>query len=320
MKRYFVSVLAVLVIVTSVLGGKCSRATTSTKIANLDLVIEGPFLICEAQDQKNIVIAIPKLDGNHYVPGLTAGLYEYSLGDGEKYRDYTHYVLNLQHNGNGKMAKKSVGRSAILYTEKGPCEKNLRSASIAIVAPRPDEIWPLTTGGDAGTVWATHPTPPGNGTPPPAGPCSTDCAYANKVVLRYLHTNLPGVKLTCDDGDCPKPAPLPEPDVGDVLVAIGHEAMLELDAVPVIIAEGGISVPPISVPPLKAYPSCRDIVYPSNKPPNQTTATIEEESEAFCATTTIGYQSRYYIPVMSHPQIGKVHRDCASIVTLITQE
>jgi hypothetical protein len=343
MKRHFGTVLAILVLVglSQIVCSRVHQASSpsapevrvgsATGSANLQLVIEGPFVLCETSS--NMLIAIPKLDGNHYPPGFSVGLYEYPLVDTNgKFPDYTHYTVALTHAGSGTMNLVSDGggvsgiSKATLYREHGNCNDVSKSASIAIAVPKPDEIWPLAAGVEEATVWGTKPTAPDSPTGNPVGLCKTgDCKHANKVVLRYLGTDLSSVTLTCDSGlskgTCPPSVLLPANwTPGTDLVAIGQEAELLLDAQPAVVQVAGPLSPPAS------YPSCRDIVVSNNNPVTVVDEMREEEADAFCAATTMASQARYMMPTPppTHPGgrhriIATTHRDCKSAVTLICQ-
>ena len=343
MKRHFGTVLAILVLVglSQIVCSRVQQASSpsapeaqvdlATGSANLQLVIQGPFVLCETSS--NMLITIPKLDGNHYPPGFTVGLDEYPLTDTNgKFPDYTHYTLTLTHSGNGGMNLVSDGGGvsgspkATLYREHGNCNDVSKSASIAIAIPKPDEIWPLAAGVEETSVWATKPTAPDSPTGNPVGLCkSGDCKQANKVVLRFLGTKLSSVALTCDSGlsqgKCPASVLLPPVwTPGTNLVAIGQEAELLLDAQPAVVQVVGPLSPPTS------YPSCRDIVVSSTNPGSLLDEMREEEADAFCATTTMAYKARYIMPTPppTHPGarhriIATTHRDCKSAVTLICQ-
>ena len=343
MKRHFGTVLAILVLVglSQIVCSRVQQASSPSApearvgptpgSANLQLVIEGPFVLCETSS--NMLIAVPKLDGNHYPPGFTVGLYEYPLVDTNgKFPDYTHYTLALTHTGSGGMKLVSDGggisggSKATLYREHGTCNDISKNASIAIAIPKPDEIWPLAAGVEEARVWSTKPSTAGSPTGNPAGLCrSGDCKHANKVVLRYLGTDLSSVKLTCDSGlsqgPCPPSVLLPPIwTPGTDLVAIGQEAELLLDAQPAVVQVVGPLSPPAS------YPSCRDIVVSSTNPGTVMDEMREEEADAFCAATTMALQARYIMPTPppTHPGgrnsiIATTHRDCKSAVTLICQ-
>lgn len=292
------------------------------KIANLDLVIQGPFVICEQPSE--LAIAIPNLEGNHYVPGLTAGLFEYPLTQGEQYPPYTHYTLTLPHPGGGGMKVVSSKGSPRLYTEKGGKDScDLSKASIVIAVPKPDEIWPLGTGGETGTVWDTAPTTPGVGNGSPMGGC-TDCAFSNKLVLRYRRTDIDGINILCDKGTTDKDSTdkttcsyyfppnktFKVPPLHSTLVKMGDEATLGLDAQPVIIDKDGVSL---------HHPSgCKDIEVADGSGKEQEMK--EEESEAFCASTAMGVNARYYISAVSQGKLASIRRDCGSNVVFIAAQ
>jgi hypothetical protein len=340
MMRHLGSVLTVLVIAgwlqlafstgtQAQTRSKQKMAVVPLTMANLQLVIEGPFVLCETAN--SILVAIPKLNEDHYPPGFTAGLYEYPLGNNGKYPDYTHYALTLNHNGGGGVHLVSDGNGtagsslATLYREHGNCNNVSAAASIVVTVPKPDEIWPLAAGVEEATIWDTKPLTPGSPTGNPTGPCTsgTDCKHANRVVLRYLDTDLNSVILTCDSaashGPCPPPGPPTNPlpstwTLGADLVSIGQEAELRLDAQPVVLQTVG------PLPILAAYPSCRDIIVSNAAPAS--TVTIEdemreEEADAFCAATTMAFHARYIMPTPTH--IAPTHRDCKAAVSLICQ-
>jgi hypothetical protein len=281
---------------------------------NLQLVIQGPFVLCESG--QNLLIAIPNLDGNHYTPGFTAERDGYAMGiptgwGDLRYPQYAHYVLTIGSAGSGAMAVVSDGNGdphgslATLYREKGTCDDFVgkKSASVVVQVPKPDELWPL--GGERAAITDAKPTSTGAaGTP--HGLCTdiqTGCVHANKLVLRYLQVDLSSVKLVCDaSGDCPTVA-----SWTPTLVSVGNEAVLEYDVQPVLLSSGS-SGSATSIP-----QACQQIT-PGLWPKKMS----QEEAEAFCTTTTMAGRPRY----VSHPglfQMSADHRDCKAAVALICQ-
>jgi hypothetical protein len=213
---------------------------------NLQFELVGPFAVCE-EDDKHLRIWIPKLDGNHFVPSFRAGSTELPLGDAAHPKKYptfdasspgTLYGMKLTRSDGtaikGLMAImpppiSGAGTDRIaMYGEVGPfsCaidKVDKKIASISIVVPKPDEVWPDAPAAETELVSS-------GGTP--KGQCSDGCRYATRVTLRYTDIDLTTSKIV---------------DVVSMAAwtadahAVGSEARITLEVVPVPDKHGNAS-------------------------------------------------------------------------------
>src|SRR5216683_7458059 len=177
MKRHFKSVLLVTVIAGLACSTwSCSRPTLAAQkkaaatgsLPNLQLVIEGPFALCEDPNRKtNLNIVLPNLQGNHYPAGITADNDEFPLMQKKSPWKYAEYKLELTHdqpamklNGDGAGKEGDLTGPATMYRETGHlCKKLTQSngdnvgASMVISVPKPDAIYPLAHGVELTTAW-----------------------------------------------------------------------------------------------------------------------------------------------------------------------
>jgi hypothetical protein len=232
MKRYFVGwIFAVAVL------GLSGVAQTP----NLRLILEGPFVVCENVGADTLTIALPNLQGTHYVPGFTSDLFDLSLGtdknsgpDGNRYHAVadgmrsTMTISKWTPSRNMKL-KPPLSTTPAFYSEKADCSSlNKSLASIVFNVPVPDELL------------AIHPTSASIYIADHAnanslkGSCQTKmgCKYATRFVLRYDNldkTSDVEIKTTCKHAKCT--------DLDDwhpltTSVASGNEFELELTAEP----------------------------------------------------------------------------------------
>jgi hypothetical protein len=281
-----------------------AAATAPPATASLQLIIEGPFILCERAN--GLEIALPKLKDNHYPSGLGAENSSLSL-------DYdwqpAKFNLALPHAGaggmklvydrNGVAGDTTGGGLATLYRENRTCIDPLPNAAISILVPKPDEILPLSDGVHLSTVWDQKPNPPGTPLGTRQGRCNPGpCKHANKVKLLYSKTTLSMVKLTCLSGACSSTPSWPPP--GAFVPFPIAELHLDVHPMPPVkLATGGWQVP------TSISSACQAIQYDIGDP--HTTATApqamdEEEAEAFCTATAMVLpqttpQARYLLAV-----------------------
>ncbi|MGA3196171.1 MAG: hypothetical protein ABSD39_14320 [Terriglobales bacterium] len=349
MKRYFTIGFVTLLVGLgfAAWGGPRSLAAGSGTLPNLQLVIQGPWALCEIPGG-GLQIILPNLKDNHYPPAFTADNAQYPLNAdypydfGWKYAEYNLIlnrgdgVMQLVNDGDGNPGDSTGGDPATLYREKGTCKTPAASdVSMVIYAPRPDEIWSLSQGAILTTSWDGRP----GSNPPPSrqGPCqSGDCKHANVVVFRYLNVDLTKVKVTCDKKlwDCSErpnnDTPWPPPGAL-VPIPAGGDARLMLDLEPVVITDIGTGgwKPPSTIP-----DDCKNI---GTAPSTTEEAMEEEDGEAFCTATRMVKAPRYLLstaipaaPKAKKPIHGPAkskliivatqHRNCHAAPTLICQE
>ncbi len=330
MKRHFAGIvlaLAFVAVALSTLSRAQNPQTPSTKRKNtgiaaradLQLVIEGPFVLC--QRKSGIEIALPNLAGNHYPPGFRAENAEYPLDERGQWK-YTVYSLQLTHTGSGGMAPHGDGQGvpgdatgggpATLYRENYSCPTfgDKTGTSLVISVPKPDEILPFGDRAELTTVRNSPPLSPGQVAGTTQGICKSGyCKHANRVVFRYWKTYLDSVTLKCTS--CLKPSPNPPWPPKGALVKVGTDAQLFLDLQPVVLAGNGPWPVPTSVP-----SSCQRLIYDSATIKDPILAMKEEEAEAFCTAAQMANLTRYLFPQKVHGEIPTVHRDCGATPAL----
>jgi hypothetical protein len=179
---------------------------------DLELELVGPFAVCE--EAANLRIWIPKLDSTHFVPGFRAGSSELPLGDVGNPTQYppfnvvspvpqgstpTQYEVKIRRSNRNAiqgamniMLPQSVPstgpRRIAIYGENGPfncavdkVDKNL--ASVSIIVPKPDEIWPDAPAAETELVSS-------GGIAKGQCPGPSGCRYATRATLRYLDVDL----------------------------------------------------------------------------------------------------------------------------------
>jgi hypothetical protein len=177
---------------------------------NLQLILEGPFVVCENLDAKSLTIFLPNLQGTHYVPGFTSNFGNLPLGtnghggtSGSKYhvaKDEVAITIHADHwpDGNSHpMAlnpPRRVGQepAAYFYSENGDCHQlNRNLASIMFTVPFPDEVWATNPTGVSVAI-TDH-----NGKY--KGECQQHgkqfCPDATKLVLRYKGVDLKTLEI-----------------------------------------------------------------------------------------------------------------------------
>jgi hypothetical protein len=229
----------------------------------LQLILEGPFVVCENQDQQKnpgLTIWLPNLQFTHYLPAFTDGLEQplVVLGNHKFLPDRKHYprpeddvelTMNfLQKRPAGaeqpeqmKLMPRTMNGTAVqdpgnsyLYSEKGDCssvKKNQGSFQVAIPA-LPDEVWALNPT-DAAIRIVDH------GSAKHEGECAQwdkkhpNCSYATKLVLRYKFVDLStfNISARCKGQTCHK-MNLPWGPPGTAAL-IGSEFEVELSAPPI---------------------------------------------------------------------------------------
>jgi hypothetical protein len=185
---------------------------------NLQLIVEGPFVVCENVDGKNLTIAVPVLDQpntpahprTHYAPILSGNFGDVSLGQLDKPGSFRApsdgLESNLTFNRTGPVNSTFViakGPNAEIYNETGDCgtlNPNLASYQLKVPVPNsmtngiPDGITayrPLEYKDRAYVVDAKR---------NPQGPCSAPCPYGTRLVLHYSNVDLGTVHIhtTCN--------------------------------------------------------------------------------------------------------------------------
>jgi hypothetical protein len=235
MKRYFVGcTIASLLALSSVSSAR-----------NLELVLDGPFLVCENVGTKTLTIAVPNLEGTHYVPGFVSELGYLPLGTdgkgalfGPKYhlaadgvqsviswtdskRRNRHMVLKPER----KAAQKPA---AYFYSEKGGCSNQDKSlVSYKFTVPVPDEVWALNP--TEGRIFITDQ----NDVSSYKGECDKNdsgCNYSTRLVLRYKQVNLKTLKIDtqCNATTCT----MNDHWVPNSSADLGSEFEIELSAEP----------------------------------------------------------------------------------------
>jgi hypothetical protein len=228
MNRYFVVWTAVGLLLA--FGGEARGQTV-----NLDLLIDGPFGVCENSTNRTLTIYIPNLGGTavtpnpsykHFIPGLSTDWSNLPLGNGSAYPSYSSsstYTLITGEQAGSMKVKPSGSTTVALYHEKynGTCANfDQTIASVSLNVPDPDEVWPLET--DQVFSYVTD-SKTGSFTGPSQCRTVNGCRHASKVVLRYLDVDLGNVKISNSSGCiwCPASS-----------TVMGSEYTLTLDVLP----------------------------------------------------------------------------------------
>jgi hypothetical protein len=209
MKRYFVAWIFAVAVLT--LSGVANGQQ------NLQLILEGPFVICEnlGSTPNTLTIALPYLQGTHYAPGFTSNLSDLQLGIGYNHLQYPDVMDNLTLNmdlhgwkGTQTMALNPSNRkdpTAYFYSEKGDCRSlNKSSQSLLFTVPVPDELWALNPTADK--VYITD----HSNSARYKGECAKEedkgCKQATRLELRYnklLPANIVEIDtVTCSAKPC----------------------------------------------------------------------------------------------------------------------
>jgi len=195
----------------------------------LQLDLLGPLLICETD--KNLEIWVPDVHANHYAPGFRAASSEYPLTHGQ----YKQYEMRLKRRDgtdiSGNMviqpANLASGRKIAVYGEQDAagCRVKSNLASLSLVVPKPDTIWPQAPADEIEDVVDDGGSSQGQFSNQSGG------RYATRVVLRYNDVK-PDTAAIYQAG-----AIVYSPDV----TPIGAEAQFTLEVVP-----QGESIPVVS--------------------------------------------------------------------------
>lgn len=253
MNRFVVSLA-----VTTLTLIACAHSQTSTNNApladsalpNFEMILEGPFEVCEDVAAKQLQIFVPNLEVNHFVPGFSTGWWELPLGiaspngDGPahypKYdANVTGFQLTLPGKLPGAMTLVAPISDVYLYHEPIPqgydCSKVLTSlASVSLTLPLPDKIIAQEPAPGATRVTDLSGRP--------KGPCPNPyCKHATRVILYYLQVD--PAKVTLSVGNPSTTCPTTDSSVWcPVLSPIGNEASLLLDVQPIPPLVGNVSM------------------------------------------------------------------------------
>jgi hypothetical protein len=233
MKRYFV--MSTSMVLLSLLCGLAKGQTV-----NLQLIIDGPFAVCENSTNKTLTIFIPNLGGNnanpnptykHFISGLSTNWWEMPLGNMGVYPPYqpgvTDYKMITGEQAGPMKLKPRGSTSVVLYHEKynSDCSNfDQTGTSVSLNVPIPDEVWPLEN--DQVFTYVFDATTGGLTGPAQCRTKATGCRYASKVMLRYLDVDLRNLKIYLGNTPncstwCPDPS-----------LVIGTEYDITLDALP----------------------------------------------------------------------------------------
>jgi hypothetical protein len=226
----------------------------STAQQNLQLILEGPFVVCENQPgpKPGLTIWLPNLQFTHYLPAFTDDLDQPLVirGNGRNKYEYPHpddavkLTMRLDPNSPPSSTQKPTGPmqlmrrgnngqqvQAYFYSENGDCSSiktNLGGLQVAV--PFPNEIWASSPTADAIRI-VDH------GTSKQEGECAGtgNCNYATKIVLRYKDVNLATFNIdgTCKGKKCTNMGSgLPWGGINASSELIGSEVQIELSAPP----------------------------------------------------------------------------------------
>src|SRR6266853_5212593 len=111
------------------------QATASSSppstLANFQLVLQGPFVVCEESAANDLLILVPDPKGvanQHADPGLSTALFDLKFTKG------VNYEVKYLHTGNMKLANSD----AELVQFPGTCPQDGYYVSVKV--PKPDEI------------------------------------------------------------------------------------------------------------------------------------------------------------------------------------
>jgi hypothetical protein len=237
MNRYFVC--RTLPLVLLILAPFKVAAQTGT----LQLILEGPFVICENPGAPTLTIGVPNLGINkqHHIPGLSTNLEDLALGDPTQDDVYATAVFDLEVSLSLNWPGWPIGKPHVMqldntsgvsyYSEKGDCSKLDDSArSLLFTVPIPDKVSferplvDLVYVSDASNINASE------------GPCTKakPCHYGTKLVLEYSAIDLTKIEV---DTTCNGPGPCTSPDHDqwtlDPGAAIDGILEMELSAEPI---------------------------------------------------------------------------------------
>jgi hypothetical protein len=202
MNRYFVC--RTLPLVLLILAPFKVAAQTGT----LQLILEGPFVICENPGAPTLTIGVPNLGINkqHHIPGLSTNSGDLALGDPRRRDVYATAALDLRVSLNLNWLGWPFGKPHLMqldptskvqyYSEKGDCSSlNYSSRSVLFTVPVPDKLSverPLMD-----KVYVSD----ASNTNASKGPCTKDnpCTYGTKLVFEYSAIDLTKIEVdtTC---------------------------------------------------------------------------------------------------------------------------
>jgi hypothetical protein len=117
--------------------------------SRLGLIVEGPFVLCETDDQAALRLFLPKVvgpdaPGQHFTPGIKSSLAEKEL------RQSKDYTLSATGQAPGAMtiigpAGKSANQTMAVALDhiSAPCQPASGSYYLSVTVPKPDSIRPL---------------------------------------------------------------------------------------------------------------------------------------------------------------------------------
>ncbi|ABF43246.1 hypothetical protein Acid345_4246 [Candidatus Koribacter versatilis Ellin345] len=182
-------------ILASVLGLAALIALSSVTALSqtkLDVVVEGPFFICENADQHFLLVSIPALDDTHFVPAFKSLRSEIALGvpDEETVVAYPNVKAPLVYEMAFKSPTATTGIDDSIIKQKGQqdtivlarrggagfaCAPNANGASVMVKLPIPKSIYLIERASEPSCI-----SPAGKNCVP-----NTLRRYATGVTLRY---------------------------------------------------------------------------------------------------------------------------------------
>jgi hypothetical protein len=235
MKHYFVGW-------AFVVGFLVLSALARGQTPNLQLILEGPFVVCEDSNTGGLNIGVPNLQNTHYVPGISSDVGDLSFGAGRQGNQYhdamddVESVMTLRWNSSGAQHVMNLNppngqiASRYFYVEKGYCDEMGRGLeSVLLKVPVPDEVLTYRPTDDFIYI-ADHNDNTIKGVCTQKG----GCPYATKIVLHYLNVDFNSIDI---ETTCSGKGPCTSPDRDSwrpgAAAAIGSELALELKAEPV---------------------------------------------------------------------------------------
>jgi hypothetical protein len=213
---------------------------------NLQLILEGPLVLCENPGGQTLTVAIPNLQGTHYVPGFSSDLSDLPLavGAGSQFPDVMdgmHSTMTIKAwTGTSAMVLNPTTRPGVAYyySEYGDCTTENKSLeSVSVNVPIPDEIWALNPTYDQ--VYITDHFD----ITAYKGECTVKgCPHASRLVLRYKNLvpglNIVDIKTDCNNKTTPKNCTKNDDwkpfDMAPASVPIGNELQLLLSVEPMV--------------------------------------------------------------------------------------
>lgn len=202
MKRCFVLCVFVSVFLTPLFAASPPTPT----YGNLQLIVEGPFVVCENTDTTphTVTIAIPQLDDSHYVPTFSGNFDNVPLGLGGEYHspiDDLESVLTIVRPPATPNPAFTIveGPGTKMYHESGDCgDFSPAMASFQLLAPIPDEIRAYRPIEEPSRIMdANSQTTVDN--------CPERCNYGSRLVLHYIGIDLKQIEIdtTCTGSGIP---------------------------------------------------------------------------------------------------------------------